>query len=151
LGATIHCYGNKTTYLTGEKLKIYKRIGALIIQNKKILFVGGKDGPADYWTPGGKVEPGESEEETIKREVAEEVGLEVTKTVFFKEYHSPSPFSNDTEVISRTYLVEANGTPKPGNEITRLLWLSLKEAEKYYLTLLDKETLLPDLAKKGLL
>lgn len=48
---------------------------------------------AGYWTlPGGKVEAGEEPADAIKREVQEEIGLEVTLKLW-KVYERPSPTS----------------------------------------------------------
>jgi 8-oxo-dGTP diphosphatase len=52
----------------------------LIIRNEKVLICRRKEGKslAGYWEfPGGKIEPGETVEECLMRELKEELGLEV--------------------------------------------------------------------------
>ncbi len=51
-------------------------IRGLIIKDRKILLVTGH-GADFYWTPGGGVEIGEIPEETLHREIKEELGVEI--------------------------------------------------------------------------
>lgn len=46
-------------------------------QNGLILAVSRKDNPNDFGLPGGKVDPGETPEEALVREIYEETGLRV--------------------------------------------------------------------------
>ncbi len=111
-------------------MSFYCRVAAIIVQDGKFLLVGHDGGPAEYWTPGGKVEEGETEIEAIIREVREETGLVVTKAEFFNEYKTPSPFSKKVTDITRAYLVKTTGKVKPGMEITRTKWATKKEILK---------------------
>jgi 8-oxo-dGTP diphosphatase len=59
-----------------------RRLGvvALIRQGERVLFIQRADGtphPGLWAPPSGEVEPGESQEATVVREVREEVGLDV--------------------------------------------------------------------------
>lgn len=48
----------------------------------KILAVSRKDNHNDFGLPGGKVDPGETPEEAIRREVKEETGLDIINLKF---------------------------------------------------------------------
>ncbi len=51
---------------------------AIIFLDQKVLLIRRKRDGLEYWvTPGGKVEEGETFEETVKREVQEEIGIDV--------------------------------------------------------------------------
>jgi len=54
------------------------RVAALIVRDDKILLAEHEKGGRRYWLlPGGGMEYGESTEETLKRELLEESGLEI--------------------------------------------------------------------------
>jgi 8-oxo-dGTP diphosphatase len=75
-----------------------RRAAAVIIRDGRLLMVRERGtGPAgrhdgqEYWTlPGGGIEPGESPEDAVAREVAEEVGLVVRSARYLYDVPHPS-------------------------------------------------------------
>ena len=71
----------------GIEMKNHKHLGCygLVVKDGKILLIKKKTGPYDGLLdlPGGSFEFGETPEETLKREMLEETGLEVTKYQLF--------------------------------------------------------------------
>jgi 8-oxo-dGTP diphosphatase len=68
--------------------KHYTVSAAIIVENKKILCVQRNKGKYDYISykyefPGGKLELGENEEDALRREISEELNLEIDVTEKF--------------------------------------------------------------------
>ena len=64
-------------------------VGGLIYQNKKILICQRKqegDHPLKWEFPGGKLKDTENNQEALKRELKEELGIEIYEMIFFDEY-----------------------------------------------------------------
>jgi NAD+ diphosphatase len=69
----------------------------LVRDGSRVLLARSAGFPAHvYSVPAGFVEPGESIEETIKREVREEIGIEVSNMWYFG--NQPWPFPNSLMV-----------------------------------------------------
>ena len=64
-------------------------VGGLIYQNKKILICQRKeegDHPLKWEFPGGKLKDNENNQEALKRELKEELNIEINEMIFFDEY-----------------------------------------------------------------
>lgn len=90
--------------------KHYTVSAAIIVENKKILCVQRNKGKYDYISykyefPGGKLEIGENEEDALKREISEELNLEIDVAENFlvvtHEYL-------DFDLTMHSYLCKAN-------------------------------------------
>ena len=91
-------------------------IRGIIIKDKKVLLVTGHN--ADfYWTPGGGVETGETIEETLRREIREELGVTITS---LEPYYSYEDHDQNVD----NFLIEIEGDIKTGSEITGTTWYS---------------------------
>ena len=80
-----------------------------IIKGDHILMVHHRDEQKSYWTlPGGGIEPGETPEEAVVREVREEAGLQVEVVLFLFE----ESYLDETST-SRCYLLAVTGSEEP--------------------------------------
>ena len=64
-------------------------VGGLIYQNKKILICQRRkegDHPLKWEFPGGKLKDNENNQEALKRELKEELSIEINEMFFFDEY-----------------------------------------------------------------
>jgi len=64
-------------------------VGGLIYQNKKILICQRKevgDHPLKWEFPGGKIKDFEENQEALRRELKEELNIDITEMSFFDEY-----------------------------------------------------------------
>ena len=90
--------------------KHYIVSAAIIIENKKILCVQRNKGKYDYISykyefPGGKLEEGENEEHALKREISEELNLEIdVAEKFLVVTHEYLDF----DLTMHSYLCKAN-------------------------------------------
>ena len=118
------------------------RVGAIIIEKEKVLFVRNRR-EEFYYTVGGGVHLGETSEEAIEREVYEETGLkyEVDRIAFIHEYFfylEVDDIRRECQEISFYYLMKPMGRRMEITKESRTLgvreefhWLALKELEKY--------------------
>ena len=108
------------------------KVGALIFDARKRLLIV-KPKKNDFWLfVGGKIEPEETFEECLAREIREELGVELAATPIFYGDSPIEPAAGDR--LGRTvqiaaYIVTVQGTPLPSAEIEALHWLS---ADDYY-------------------
>lgn len=132
-------------------MKERTRIVAIIVKNDRLLLVKGSDKYKEYWTPGGKLEEGESELECLKRELNEELNVNLTSAKFFKEYIAKSPYEENVISINKVYIASISGEIKTAKEIKNIVWISKEEfnKNKYPLINTTKEKIIPDLIKEG--
>ena len=134
--------------------KLKDRIGAVILKDKKLLLVTGYE-CAVYWTPGGKPVEGESHEEALKREVLEELDVQINGEI--KRYGDWQDRKEDgvfSDMQNHYYLVEGyEGEIKPMAEITKVKWFSKEDflSGKFRATSGSREFLIPKLIEDGLL
>ena len=94
--------------------KHYTVSAAIIVENKKILCVQRNKGKYDYISykyefPGGKLEVGENEEDALKREISEELNLEIDVAEnFLVVTHEYLDFN----LTMHSYLCKSYGIPE---------------------------------------
>lgn len=103
----------------------------LLTRRKENAHLGG------YWEfPGGKIRPGESLEECLKRELHEELGVEaqIKRPILSTSYEYPGKI-----VHLHFYLCDIlSGFPRP-REAEELAWVSVGDLAGYQLPPADQE------------
>lgn len=129
-------------------------IARLIFDSNKNLLVLRKrtlDNRKECILPGGKRKTGETDEETLKRELLEELSVEVASIKYYKTYFDKAVFEEGEDFKQTTYITEIKGQViSVRNEIKEALWISSDYEElgiKCNPTL--KSKIIPDLIKDG--
>jgi 8-oxo-dGTP pyrophosphatase MutT (NUDIX family) len=79
-----------------------------------------------FYLPGGKPEPGETDEEALVREVREELGLELRDVRPAFTVEAPAHgLAMETALTMRCFHATAVGEPRPQREIEELAWLRI--------------------------
>jgi nucleoside triphosphatase len=108
-------------------------VGALIVDDKgEILLVRSYKWGRKYIVPGGHIELGERSEAAIKREVKEEVGLEVepVRLLLIQEAIYPTDYIKHEHYIFLDYLgrTHESKVELDGDEIQEHIWMLPKDA-----------------------
>lgn len=105
-----------------------KVVAAAVVEDGKLLVVSKRAAPDIYFVPGGKPEPGEEPEETLVRELREELGV------------APGPLEPLAVVEERAalegvpmhltvYATALTGEPVPAAELSSLRWIDGREPD----------------------
>ena len=122
------------------------------ISERKLLLVrsAGKSG---FYLPGGKPEPGESELETLSREIREELDCEIDPstvqhltTTVAQAFGKP----HGVHVAVKTFTGKLVGSPRPASEIEELRYFGLDEYRSMPSRAPAAEALLGQLVQMGL-
>ncbi len=97
------------------------KIGAMIISDRKLLVVR-KRGKNEFIIPGGKHEKSETSEECLKRELKEELQIDLISSEFFSRYEGAAHFEKALLVMD-LYFVKFKGDIKVDSEIKEFLWI----------------------------
>lgn len=107
-------------------------VTAAIIMDQDQVLIAKKESThklAGLWEfPGGKVEPGESPEACLERELAEELGIVIQITEFFAEY----TFSLETAVLHLNgYKARVTGGTLTLHEHDDACWVKVSDLNLY--------------------
>ena len=131
-------------------MAVIDKVAFLYLQNGKILSTRSK-GKDKYYIPGGKREEGETDIETLVREVKEELSVDIIKSsaklygVFEAQAHGKA----EGVIVKMTcYTAEFTGELKADSEIAEIVWLTTADIEA--VSPVDK-LIFADLKQKGVL
>ena len=126
--------------------EIYK-VGGVIRRGEKLLVVR-KRGTSVFIAPGGKCEPGEEPADSLRRELFEELALELLTMEFLGRFSDVSAFEA-APITMDVFLVECAGEPRPGAEIDEYRWVSLAgmDAGVHLGSVLERH-IIPELRRK---
>lgn len=127
------------------------KVGGIILKDKKILVQRKNNNREECIIPGGKREDNETDFETLKRELMEELTVELQEAEFFGEYHDQACFSGKPLCV-KAYLTKIKGTIKCNNEIKEAIWIDKNYKEKgIKLGSILEDYVIPELIKRNLM
>ncbi|WP_445678686.1 NUDIX hydrolase [Radicibacter daui] len=102
---------------------VIRIVAAVCLQGGHLLTVR-KQGTERFMLPGGKPEQGEAPLETLRRELAEELGVAVEgRSLFWGSFTAPAANEAGFEVAAELYRVELQGRVMPAAEIAEISWV----------------------------
>ncbi len=112
----------------------------------RVLLVR-KQGSAILIQPGGKPEPGEAPQDTLMRELAEELGVRLApeSMVFLGQFEDVAVHEPGRWVRSQAYICRVLGTPAACAEIAELAWVDPADLGSLRVAPLSATKILPAL------
>jgi len=124
-------------------------VGLVHVEAGRLLVVRSRNKKA-FYLPGGKIEPGESLEEAVRREVREELGIEISAPARLKRYVAPAYGEGEGAMVDMTcFTAELLGTPVPTAEIAELTYVTRDEYRAHAETAPAIHEVLSDLVASG--
>jgi len=124
------------------------KIGGIILNNRKIL-VGLKK--TKFIIPGGRIEKGETHSECLKRELKEELDVEMLSHEYFDTFEDESALEPGVKIRMDVYFATIKGKPKASMEIKELQWVDSKNEKHLKMGSIIEHFVIPALVKKGLM
>lgn len=102
---------------------------AIILNDHNQLLLVRKNATEYFMQVGGKLEPNELPEQTMLREIREEIGSNANLKSFVGRFETRAANEKDHLLISYVYQVELSELPKIDAEIAEMKWIDLDDTE----------------------
>lgn len=127
------------------------KVGGVILKDKKILVQRKKNNREECIIPGGKRKGNETDFETLKRELDEELTVKLIKAEFLGGYDDIACFSNEP-IHVQTYIADIEGDIVCDNEIKEAIWIDKNYKEQgIKVGSILGEHVIPKLIERGLM
>ena len=127
------------------------KAGLLHLKDGLVLLCRKKRGTSLLILPGGKLEPGETADECLRRECREELGeVEIPSLRHIGDYESSAAGHAGKTVKIELYTGELRGTPAPHSEIEEFVWFD-PGGDPALLAPSLRDVIFPDLRRRGLI
>ena len=107
------------------------KIALIKIENGRILSTKSR-GKNKYYIPGGKRENKETDEQTLIREIQEELSVDIIpeSIEYIGTFKAQSDGDTKGVIVKMTcYKADYTGAPKENNEIEEIRWLNYKDLD----------------------
>ena len=123
-------------------MKVITVAAAIILDEQQQLLLVRKKNTQFFMQVGGKLEPDELPEQTMLREIKEEIGVDATIEQFVGRFETRAANEADHLLVSYVYHVSIDQVPRIDAEIAEMKWVSL-EANQAFLAPLTIEIVMP--------
>ena len=123
-------------------MKVITVAAAIILDEQQQLLLVRKKNTQFFMQVGGKLEPNELPEQTMLREIKEEIGVDATIEQFVGRFETRAANEADHLLVSYVYHVSIDQLPRIDAEIAEMKWVSL-EVSQAFLAPLTSEIVMP--------
>ena len=125
-------------------------VAAAIVERGRLLVVSKKAAPGVFYLPGGKPEPGESAEETLIRELGEELGVVPTGLGKLADVEDLAAIEG-VPMHMTVFRAGIDRRPRPAAELADLRWIDGSEEHRPILAPAVRNHVVPLLLRSGVL
>jgi 8-oxo-dGTP diphosphatase len=125
--------------------RVIRIAAALIDDGAGRLLLVRKAGTTAFMQAGGKIEPGETAEAALRRELAEELNwtLGEASPVHLGAFAAPAANEPGCKVVAEVFALTARGDLAPAAELAEAVWVEPERARGLVLAPLTRDHMLP--------